>query len=71
MPTIAHITQDRVKSLAGLKLPAESQVRTRPIPMSEEEVREVRQRTGSAPYLEKKLVPVSKGRPRSQTRRKK
>ena len=48
-----------------------SQIRTRPVPMTEEEVREVRKRTGSSPYLEKKFVPVAHGRPRSQTRRKK
>lgn len=48
-----------------------SQIRTRPVPMTEEEVREVRKRTGSSPYFEKKFVPVAHGRPRSQTRRKK
>ncbi len=48
-----------------------SQIRTRPIPMSEEDVRAARKLTGSSPYFEKKFVPVAHGRPRSQTRKKK
>lgn len=48
-----------------------SQIRTRPIPMTEEEVRAIRKETGKSPYFEKKFVPVAKGRPRSQTKRKK
>jgi hypothetical protein len=51
--------------------PKPSQIRTRPVPMTEEEVSTIRKETGRDPYFKKKFVPVAHGRPRSQTRRKK
>lgn len=71
MPTIAHITADRVKPLDGLKLPVNSQIRTRPAPLTEDDKAAIRRATGSSPYLDVKFVPVSKGRSRAQTRRNK
>ena len=60
-----------IHSLRTLAPSKPSQIRTRPVPMTEEEVATIRRNTGSSPYLEKKFVPVAHGRPRSQRRRKK
>lgn len=59
---------NRAFSEAG-PVPAKSQIRTRPVLMTEDQKSAVIRLTGKSPCLEVLFVPVSRGRARSQTRK--